>query len=65
MMTGLKPPCFSSAVAGPLAVGARAVLYTGAVDRRDNKPTAASAVATHYDQLPALIDALVGDRHDP
>lgn len=51
-------------IAGPLAVGARALLYTGAIDRRGDTPTAATAHFSHYDQLPALIAALVGDRHD-
>jgi putative hydrolase of the HAD superfamily len=43
-------------VAGPHGVGARAILYTGAVDRRaEAGGTAADAVCGHWDELPNLL----------
>lgn len=46
-------------VAGPHGVGARAILYTGAVDRGADR-TRADAVARHLREVPALVDRLVG-----
>lgn len=44
-------------IAGPLAVGARAILYTGAVDR-GSASTRASAVCTHHGELPDILSRL-------
>ena len=48
-------------IAGPLAVGARALLYTGAIDRRGATPTQATAHFSHYADLPALVATLSGE----
>jgi putative hydrolase of the HAD superfamily len=43
-------------VAGPHGVGARAILYTGAVDRRaEAGGTVADAVCGHWDELSDLL----------
>ncbi len=47
-------------VAGPHGVGAKAVLYTGCVDR-GAASTSADAVCAHHDQLPAILDVLAGE----
>ena len=44
-------------VAGPQAFGARAVLYTGAIDR-GSENTRADAVCAHYEHLPTLVEGL-------
>ncbi len=44
-------------VAGPQALGARAVLITAAIDR-GSQNTRADALCRSYDQLPAIIDSL-------
>lgn len=44
-------------IAGPHGVGARGVLYIGAVDRRDG-PTTADAVCAVLAELPAILDRL-------
>lgn len=46
-------------IAGPHTVGARGVLYVGAIDRRDG-PTTADAVCAHHDDLPSLLEHLAG-----
>jgi putative hydrolase of the HAD superfamily len=51
----------SNDVAGPLAVGMRAVLYTGVIDR-DSAHTQADAVCRHYAELPGIIEGLEGER---
>ncbi len=48
----------SNDIAGPKAVGARAVLLTAAVDRGTTASTAADAVCRDYLELPAIIDSL-------
>ena len=45
-------------IAGPIAYGAKCVLYTGVIDRGSSKTTAASAVCEHHNDLPAAIDGL-------
>jgi FMN phosphatase YigB (HAD superfamily) len=47
----------SNDIAGPLAVGMQAVLYTGVVDR-DSANTQASAICHDYTDLPRIITAL-------
>ena len=49
----------SKDVAGPLRVGARAILTTVVKDRRTG-PTAAAATCTNYADLVAIIDSLAG-----
>ncbi|RLT39519.1 MAG: HAD family hydrolase [Chloroflexi bacterium] len=44
----------SNDVAGPLALGMRAILFTGAIDR-DSAHTAADAVCSEFSQLPAVL----------
>lgn len=44
-------------IAGPLGVGARAVLYTGAIDR-GSESTRATAVCTHHDELADILATL-------
>ena len=46
-------------MAGPLRVGARAILTTVVKDRRTG-PTAAAATCTNYADLVAIIDSLAG-----
>jgi len=45
-------------VDGPLAAGARGVLFTGAVDRRGGAPTRAAAVCDDLRALPAILAGL-------
>jgi putative hydrolase of the HAD superfamily len=45
-------------VAGPHGVGARAILYTGAVDRGADR-TRADAVARHLGEVPGIVDRLL------
>jgi putative hydrolase of the HAD superfamily len=47
----------SNDVAGPLATGMRAVLYTGVVDR-DSANTQANAICRHFAELPEIIKGL-------
>ena len=47
----------SNDVAGPVALGMRAVLYTGAVDRGSER-TRASAVCRHFRELPETVRRL-------
>ena len=44
-------------VAGPQAFGAKAILYTGSVDR-GSEDTRADAVCAHYEHLPTLVEGL-------
>jgi putative hydrolase of the HAD superfamily len=44
-------------IAGPLGVGAKAVLYTGAIDRGSDN-TAAHLVVSHHRDLPAALERL-------
>jgi putative hydrolase of the HAD superfamily len=47
----------SNDVAGPLALGMKAILYTGAIDR-GSANTQATAICRHYTDLPAILDAM-------
>ncbi|MCB9666262.1 MAG: HAD family hydrolase [Alphaproteobacteria bacterium] len=44
-------------IAGPIAAGARGVLYTGAIDR-GTEGTRAAVICRHLDELPGLVDDL-------
>jgi len=44
-------------ILGPIKMGMKAILYTGAVDR-DSKNTKANAICTHYDQLQEIVATL-------
>ena len=46
-------------IAGPVAYGARSVLYTGVIDRGTSQTTEADAVCTHLRELPAIVDRLL------
>lgn len=47
----------SNDVAGPLAAGMRAILYTGVIDR-NSANTQANAICRHFSELPGIIEAL-------
>jgi len=47
----------SNDVAGPQAFGAKAILYTGAIDR-GSRESAADGICAHHDALPGLIEGL-------
>lgn len=51
----------SKDVAGPHAVGARAVLFTGVRDRREGEGTRAEAVCEDLRDLPAILDRIHGE----
>ena len=48
-------------IAGSLAVGMAAILYTGVIDR-GSAETRATAICRHYVELPAIIKQIVADR---
>jgi putative hydrolase of the HAD superfamily len=48
----------SNDIAGPLAIGMKAILYIGVVDRRNGGPTRANAVCRHFVELPDIIREL-------
>lgn len=48
----------SNDIAGPLAVGMKAVLYTGVIDRRNGAETRANAICLHFADLPRIIKEL-------
>ncbi|MBI1881387.1 MAG: HAD family hydrolase [Chloroflexi bacterium] len=54
----------SNDVAGPLAAGMRAILYTGVIDR-DSTHTQASAICRHYAELPGIIEELDQGKRKP
>jgi len=45
-------------IAGPLAAGWKAILYTGAIDRRGGDDTRASAVCTHHRDMARILSEL-------
>jgi len=47
-------------IGGPLGCGAKAVLYTGVIDRGATE-SRAHAVCSHHDDLPGIIDRLSGE----
>jgi FMN phosphatase YigB (HAD superfamily) len=51
-------------IAGPVAFGARSILYTGLIDR-GSEGTQADAVCDHHDALPGIIDQLSQDSTAP
>jgi putative hydrolase of the HAD superfamily len=48
----------SNDIAGPLAVGMKAILYTGVVDRRNGAATQANAICRDFADLPRIIKEL-------
>jgi putative hydrolase of the HAD superfamily len=48
----------SNDIAGPLAVGMQAILYTGVIDRRNGAATQANAICHNFADLPRLIKEL-------
>jgi putative hydrolase of the HAD superfamily len=52
----------SNDIAGPLALGMQAILYTGAIDR-DSAHTRATAICRDYAELPAILKRIqeIGD----
>lgn len=48
----------SNDIAGPLAVGMKAILYTGVIDRLNSAQTRAHAICRNYADLPAIIAEL-------
>ncbi|MCP4185472.1 MAG: HAD-IA family hydrolase [Hyphomicrobiales bacterium] len=47
----------SNDVAGPLAMGMKAILFTAAIDR-DSGNTKATAVCSNYSELPTIIEQI-------
>ncbi len=48
----------SNDIAGPLAMGMKAILYIGVIDRRNSGSTRANTICRHFADLPAIIKEL-------